>query len=193
MPATQHRSSFDSISYGSGIRHHFCRTSYGKRPLLKGNVHRATMVHVSAFGCRAKRTLIKNQAFPYRNQIAMPPNATGHDQAQSPNKGMAAAATTQPTRKPKRRRRDLLNRPASAAINGRPCGNISISERTVLVRLPVITAVEIPPGKAKRKRANWQAIAETAIMTAMPAIKPWGLVEGFVITLKIKIPARSRN
>src|SRR6478735_2580979 len=42
----------------------------------------------------------KNQAVPYRNQIAMPPNATGHDQAQSPNKGMAVAATTQPTRKP---------------------------------------------------------------------------------------------
>jgi hypothetical protein len=106
---------------------------------------------------------------------------------------MAAAATMQPTRKPKRRCRDLFNRAASAVINGPPCDSRSISARTVLVRLPVITAVEIPPGKAERKRANCQAIAETAIMTAMPAIKPCGLADGFVMTLKIKIPVSSRN
>ena len=103
------------------------------------------------------------------------------------------AATMQPTRKPKRRRRDLFNRPASAVIKGPLCDKMSINERTVLVKLPVITAVEIPPGKAKRKRVNWQAIAETAIMTAMPAIKPCGLAEGFVMTLRIKIPVSSRN
>jgi hypothetical protein len=49
-----------------------------------------------------------------------------------------------------------LQPPASAAINELPCDSMSISERTVLVKLPVITAVEIPPGKAKRKRTNWQ-------------------------------------
>ena len=120
--------------------------------------------------------------FFYRNQTATQPNATGNDHAQSPNRGTAAAATMQPMRKPNRGCRDLFNRPSSTVFNGRPCDSISISARTVLVKLPVITAVEIPPGKAKRKRANWQAIAETAIMTAMPAIKPCGLAEGFVMT-----------
>src|SRR5260370_38359826 len=81
-------------------------------------------------------------------------SATGSDQAQSASKEMAAAATMQPTRKPKRRYRDLFNRPASTVINGRLFDNMSISESTVLVKLPVITAVEIPPAQAHRQRRN---------------------------------------
>src|SRR6266403_6163641 len=122
--------------------------------------------------------MIHRRPSRYRNQTATPPNRTGNDQAQSPNKETAAAATMQPPRKPKRRSRDLFKRPASTVINGRPRDNMSISDKTVLVKLPVITAVEIAPGIAKRKRANWQAIAETAIMTAMPAINPCGSAEG---------------
>src|SRR5258708_7553156 len=80
-------------------------------------------------------------------------SATGNDQAQSPNVETAAAATTQPTRKPQSRYRDLFRRPASSAINGRRFDNASISDRTVLVKFPVITAVEIAPGMAKRSSA----------------------------------------
>src|SRR3981081_83539 len=87
----------------------------------------------------------------YRNAVATAASVAGNDQAQSPRREMAAAATTQPTRKPNRRSRDLFKRPASTAINGRP-DNTSISDRTVLVKLPVITAVEIAPGIAKRSR-----------------------------------------
>jgi hypothetical protein len=66
---------------------------------------------------------------------------------------MAAAATAQPKRKPPRRSRDLFNRPAASVINGRLDDNASIIDRTALVKLPVITAVEIAAGIARRKRA----------------------------------------
>jgi hypothetical protein len=57
--------------------------------------------------------------------------------------------------------------------------------------LPVITAVEIAPGIAKRRRAYWQAMAETAIIAAIPAINPCGLADGLVKALKIKTAARA--
>jgi len=68
---------------------------------------------------------------------AMAASAAGSDQVQSPSKEIAAAAATQPTRKPKRRRRDFFNRSALADVHGRFGDNLSISDRTVLVRLPV--------------------------------------------------------
>ena len=74
-------------------------------------------------------------------------------------------------------------------MSERRVDNISVSDRMALVKLPVITAVETTFGEAKRSRAYWQAIAETAIITAMPAIKPRGLVDGLVRTLKIKTAA----
>jgi hypothetical protein len=99
-------------------------------------------------------------------------SATGTDHAQSLKIETAAAATTQPTRKPTNRCRDLFNRPASSGNKARRFDRRSINDKTVLVKLPVITAVEIAPGIAKRRRVYWQAIAETAIITAMPAANP---------------------
>jgi hypothetical protein len=56
-----------------------------------------------------------------------------------------------------------------------------------------MTAVEGATGRANRKRANWHAMAETAIIAAIPAINPCGLVDGLVMTLTIKTPASSKN
>jgi hypothetical protein len=63
----------------------------------------------------------------------------------------------------------------------------------VFVKLPVMTAVEGATGRAKRKRANWHAMAETAIIAVMPAIKPCGLADGLVMTLKIKTPGEQQK
>src|SRR5258708_5644775 len=128
----------------------------------------------------------------YGNATAIAARTTGNDQAQSPSKEMATAATTQPARKPKSRCEDLFNRSASTGSKGLR-EDASISDRTVLVKLPVITAVEIAPGMARRSRAYWHAIAETAIMTAMPAISPCGLPEGLVMTQKIKTVVSSTS
>jgi hypothetical protein len=62
-----------------------------------------------------------------------------------------------------------------------------------MVKLPVITAVEIAPGIARRRSAYWHAIAETAIITAMPAVNPRGSVDTLVVTLKSRTAASSRN
>ena len=86
------------------------------------------------------------------NATATAANATGKDQAQSPNMETALAAIRQPTRKPMRSCRDLFNRPLSTDIIGR-FDNLSISDKTELLKLPVITAVEIAPGMAKRSSA----------------------------------------
>src|SRR5262245_41036066 len=80
-------------------------------------------------------------------------SATGNDQAHSPIVEMAIAAMTHPSIKPKRRYSDRFNRPPSALIRGWPPDSASMMERTVLVRLPVMTAVEIAPGSAKRSSA----------------------------------------
>ena len=66
---------------------------------------------------------------------------------------MAAAAAEQPTRNPKSSCSDRFSRPSSLVIKGRPDDTVSIRDRTAFVKLPVITAVEIAPGKAKRKMA----------------------------------------
>src|SRR5262249_33484235 len=92
------------------------------------------------------------KAFQGRIMVAAE-TATGNDQAHSPIVEMAIAAMTHPSIKPKRRYRDRFNRAPSALIRGCPRDSASMIERTVLVRLPVITAVEIAPGSAKRSSA----------------------------------------
>src|SRR5262249_53309717 len=64
---------------------------------------------------------------------------------------------------------------------------------TAFVKLPVMTAVEMAPGSARRSSAYWQAIADTAIITAMPAINPRGSADGRVATLKTRTAASSTN
>src|ERR1700682_3915079 len=136
---------------------------------------------------------VQGSALSYRIAIATPDSTTGNDQAQSPSTETALALTTQPSRKPNSSCKDLFKRPASTGIKA-PCLNSkSISDNTVLVKLPVITAVEIAPGIARRSSAYWHAIAETAIITAMPAVNPRGFVGGLVMTLKIRTAASSRN
>jgi len=71
--------------------------------------------------------------------------------------------------------------------------NESISAKTVLVKLPVMTAVETARGIAKRSNAYWQANAETAIITAMPPINPSGAADGLATTQKTRTVASSRN
>jgi hypothetical protein len=56
-----------------------------------------------------------------------------------------------------------------------------------------MTAVEGATGRVKRNKANWQAIAETAIMAATVAIRPCGLADGLVMALKINRQVISRN
>src|SRR5229473_5711652 len=90
----------------------------------------------------------------YRNATATPASTTGNDQAQSPRYVTAAAATTQPPKKPTRRCSEPVSRSASPAINGWVRDCLSSSDRTVLVKLPVMTAVEGATGRAKRRRAN---------------------------------------
>src|SRR5260370_38662574 len=129
----------------------------------------------------------------YRIAIATAASATGNDQAKPPSMNTADALTTQPKRKPKRRCNDLLKRSASTGSKARCFASKSISDNTVLVKLPVITAVEIAPGIARRSSAYWQAIAATAIITAMPAATPCGSADGLVMVLKISTAASSRN
>ena len=67
-----------------------------------------------------------------------------------------------------------------ARMSERRFDNNSISDRVAFVKLPVITAVETTFGKAKRSRAYRQAMAKTALITATPAIKPCGSLDGLV-------------
>ena len=73
--------------------------------------------------------------------MATAASAVGNDHAQSPSSMTAAVPTTQPKKKPNRRWSDLLKRPASTGSRGWRLDNKSISDNTVLVKLPVITAV----------------------------------------------------
>src|SRR5262249_33457730 len=91
--------------------------------------------------------------FTYPFAIATSASTFGIDHAQSPSNAIAAAATRKHSRKPSSRRGKLYNRPESTDISGCGGNNISISNKTALVRLPVITAVETAFGKAKRRRA----------------------------------------
>src|ERR1700730_1225970 len=124
---------------------------------------------------------------------ATPDSATGNNQAQSPSTETAEALTTHPKRKPNRRCKDLFKRSASSGRRARCFDSKSISDKTVLHKLPVMTAVEIAPGIAKRSSAYWQAIAETAIIMAIPAANPCGSADGLVMGLKIRTAASSRN
>src|SRR5215468_6197439 len=129
----------------------------------------------------------------YPNAIASAARATGNAQAQSAITDTAAAATRQPTRKPTSNRSELFNRVNSVPVSKWRFLTTSISDKTALVKLPVMTAVETTCGKANRSRAYWQAMAETAIITAIPAIKPCGLVDGLASTLKIRTAASRTN
>src|SRR5215469_5406742 len=129
----------------------------------------------------------------YRTAIAKAAKATGNDQAQSARNKTAAAATTHPTRKPTNNRKDSFNRSASTRLGECLFDNSPISDRVALVKLPLITAVETTLGNAKRSKAYWQAIAETAIITAVPAANPLGFAEGLVMTVKIRTVASNRN
>src|SRR5262245_30393473 len=99
----------------------------------------------------------------------------------------------QPNKKPRRRYKDRFKRPASTGSKGRRFDSESISDKTVLVKLPVMTAVETTCGIAKRSNAYWQAIAETAIMTSIPAINPRGVADGLVMMPKTRTVARRTN
>src|SRR5215472_5797751 len=129
----------------------------------------------------------------YLKATATPANPTGSDQAQSPSHETAAAPAMQPAKKPKTSSDVFLSRSLGPSTRGSLCDSVSNSDRTVLVKLPVITAVEGAPGTARRKSANWQAIAETAVMAVMPAVNPCGFAAGCHRTLKIRTPASSRN
>src|SRR5262245_7474529 len=129
----------------------------------------------------------------YPNAIASAARATGSAQAQSAITETAAAATKQPTRKPTSNRRELFNRVNSIPVSEWRFLKTSISDKTALVKLPVITAVDTTCGKANRSRAYCQAMPETEIITAMQAIKPCGLVDGLVSTLKIRTAASRTN
>jgi hypothetical protein len=93
------------------------------------------------------------RSFSYRTAIATAASTVGMDHAQSPSIEIATADTTQPTRNPISRRRDLFNRPRSTVIKCCCGDSISMSDKTVLVKFPVITAVETTFGNAKRMRA----------------------------------------
>src|SRR5262245_15477582 len=80
-------------------------------------------------------------------------SAAGSDQAHSPIVEIAIAAMMHPNRKPNRRYSDRFNRPSSALISGWPRDIASMIERTVFVRLPVMTAVDIALGNARRSSA----------------------------------------
>src|SRR5262245_19650859 len=141
----------------------------------------------------ASRDAARSIHFAADRAIATPDRATGNDQAQSRSIATATAAATQPKRKPTSRCKDCLRRPASTADTARPFDSSSMSDKTVLVKFPVMTAVEIAPGIARRSSAYWQAMAETAIITATSAINPYGSADGLVVTLKIKSAASSRH
>jgi hypothetical protein len=68
-------------------------------------------------GCLHLPKMIEFERF-YRTVTATAASPAGNDQAQSPKTGTAAAATTQPPRKPNRRCSDLLKRLGSTGISG---------------------------------------------------------------------------
>src|SRR6266403_1593119 len=85
---------------------------------------------------------------------AAPASATGSDQAQFRNKETAAAPATQPAKKPTRSFQVFFSRSWAPSVSGWLRDSVSSSASTVLVKLPVITAVEGARGTARRKRAN---------------------------------------
>src|SRR5262249_10517720 len=120
-----------------------------------------------------------------RKVTAAAANNAGSDQAQSPRKETAAAPATQPVKKPTTRLSVFFHRSLGPSISGLFPSNPSSSDSTLLVTFPVITAVEGAPGTARRNKANWQAIAETAIMATKMAMRPCGLSAGSFMTLNV--------
>src|SRR5258708_31644338 len=94
-----------------------------------------------------------NPSLRYRNAVATADRATGNAHAQSENNATAAAAMTQPNKKPNSSCADLFSLSRSAVIEESRLDSKSIDARTALVRFPVITAVEIAAGMARRSRA----------------------------------------
>src|SRR5262245_48067847 len=105
----------------------------------------------------------------------------------------AAAASTQPAKKPNSKWRTPLNRWALFSIIDSSRERDSRSASTAFVKLPVMTAVEGATGKVRRKRANCQPIADTAIIAAIEALRPRGSADGLVVILKINTEVISRN
>src|SRR5215470_4998835 len=106
------------------------------------------------------------------NKSATPASATGSAHDQSPSNETAAAPTRQPAKNPATSPTVFFNCSPAFCISGSFRHRVSSNDSVVLVKLPVITAVEGAPGTARRKRANWHAIAETTIMAMMPAMNP---------------------
>src|SRR5215510_14596175 len=127
------------------------------------------------------------------NKSATPASATGSAHDQSRSHETAPAPTRQPAKKPATSCTVFFNCSPAFCSNGSFLHRVSSSDNTVLVKFPVITAVEGAPGMARRKRANWQAIAETAIMAIRPAMNPRGLPAGSKMTLKIRMQQSRRN
>src|SRR2546428_581001 len=75
-------------------------------------------------------------------------STTGNDHDQSPSHETAAAPATQPAKKPMTSVEVFLRRSSAPSVSGRARDTVSSSDRTVLVKLPVITAVDGAPGRA---------------------------------------------
>src|SRR5262249_16402260 len=108
----------------------------------------------------------------YRSTVAMPASTTGNDQAESPKYETAAAARMHPLKKPMRGRNEAFSRSTSAGVDAWLRKVRFIAGRMACVKLPVMTAVEGATGQTRRSSANWQAIADTAIMAATIAMMP---------------------
>src|SRR5208282_2543172 len=98
--------------------------------------------------------MIAKSLAAYPNATAAPARTTGNDQAQSPKYVTAAAATTQPPKKPRRRWSEPINRFLSSPFNDWVCDTTSSRDSTEFVKLPVMTAVDGATGRVSRKRVN---------------------------------------
>src|SRR5258708_38484272 len=90
-----------------------------------------------------------NPSLRYRNAMATADRATGNAHAQSENNATAAAARTQPNKKPNSSCADLFSLSRTAVIEESRLHSQSIDARTALVRFPVITAAENTPALAQ--------------------------------------------
>src|SRR5262249_26379710 len=88
------------------------------------------------------------------SNTATPASITGTDQAQSPSQVTAAAPATQPAVKPTTSFTVSFKRTSASRIKGWRGDSVSRATSTVVVRLPVITAVDGATGSASRRRAN---------------------------------------
>jgi len=82
------------------------------------------------------------QEFLDRKTTATPAKVIGSNQAQSPSHDTATAPARQPAKKPATSSAVFLSRSFASSISGSVPDSVSSSDRTVLVKFPVITAVE---------------------------------------------------